>query len=281
MRSGPERRARPRGGALQPLWRALYGLLRFIGTHVRGFHAAVGTFLGLGLAVALLGVAAFAGLAELVEEGMTQRFDERVLLWMNAHASPKLDVLALEVTALGSGMVVWMTLLVASVFLWLSGHRYSVALLWIAFLGSTLLNSALKAGFDRPRPDLFEWRVVHAGQSSFPSGHTMTGTVVYATLAYLVTRLEPSRRLRRFTMLVALVVVVMVGASRLYLGVHYPSDVLAGFVAGLAWATCCALGIEALRYFRARRPQAARQEEDLERGMDRVRDAVEESGDGR
>lgn len=270
----PERRAERRGGldsALGPF----FGLLRWIGSHVKGFHAAVGVFLTLGFAVVALAVLAFAGIAALVAEGATQRVDNAVLLWLNERATPGLDATALEVTALGSGFVIWMLVLIASVFLWTMRHRYSAALLWIALLGGSLLNSILKSLFDRPRPDLFEWRTPYAGHSSFPSGHSMTAMTVYATLAYLIVRLEPSRRVRRLTLGVFALVVLLVGVSRLYLGVHYPSDVLAGYLAGFFWATVCALGLEAFRYFRGRNPEAEAQEKDLEKGTEPIRDAVE------
>lgn len=264
--TGPDRRRTPRRGGWGRAYDALYALLRWIGRHTPGFHTAIGTFLAIGLGTLLLLILAFGGIAGLIEEGRTQRFDEAVLLWINAHASPRLDVLALEATALGSGFVVWMIVLVASAFLWVHRNRYSVALLWTAFVGGGILNGALKMAFDRPRPRLFEWGVDYAGQSSFPSGHSMTAMVVYATLAYLLARLEPSRGMRRLTLLVAAFLVLVVGLSRLYLGVHYPSDVLAGYVVGLAWATFCVLGIEAVRYFRHREPRVAERERGIERG---------------
>lgn len=273
--SGPERRRTPRGGRLELLWRPLFEVLRWIGRHVEGFYAAVGLFLTLGLALALLAVGAFALMARLMAEGMTQRFDEAVLLWLNARANPTLDIAALEITALGGMVVVWMLLTVSSVFLWVTRHRYSAALLWVAVIGGSILNSALKALFDRPRPDLFEWRTEYAGQSSFPSGHAMTAMVMFATLAYLIARLEPTRLLRRLTLGITATVIVLIGLSRLYLGVHYPSDVIAGYIAGFAWATFCALGIEAVRYFRGRRPQAEDEEKDLDKGTEPIRDAVE------
>jgi undecaprenyl-diphosphatase len=220
-------------------------------------------------------VLVFAGLATLMAQGLTQRFDEAVLLWFAVRASPRLDTVALEVTALGSGFVIWMVVLTGSAFLWATRHRYSAALLWTAFLGGSALNWLLKSLFHRPRPEVFAWRTPYAGQSSFPSGHSTTAMVVYATLAYLVVRLEPSRGLRRLTLGVFGLVVLLVGVSRLYLGVHYPSDVLAGYLSGFAWATFCALGIEAVRYFRERRPQAAGEEDALEEGTWPIRDALE------
>src|SRR6185312_15661648 len=100
-----------------------------VGEHVRGFHAAVGALLVGALAVIVVCVGFFALLARVVMEGGTQQFDDSVLLWMNQHASPMLTGLALDVTALGAGTVVWLVVIVASVFLWVSCHRWSAALL--------------------------------------------------------------------------------------------------------------------------------------------------------
>lgn len=95
----------------------------------------------------------------------------------------------------------------------------------------------------------------------------MGAMVMYATLAYLVARLESTPALRRLTFVFAAILVSLIGASRMYLGVHYPSDVLGGFLIGLAWATFCALGIEAIRYFRRRKPGVERVEHDLDAGL--------------
>ena len=258
-----DRRAEPRSGS-QPAKRAVFSLFRWVGEHVKGFYGAVGVLLLVGVGVIVACVAAFGALADEVMEGGTQQMDDAVLLWMNRHASPALTGVALDVTALGAGTVVWLVMVVASVFLWVSRHRYSVLLLWVAILGSGLINTFMKLFFQRPRPHLFPWRVPYAGLSSFPSGHSMTSMVCYATLAYLIARLVDSRFLRRFTFGLAAVIVVLIGLSRMYLGVHYPSDVLAGFTMGLAWASLCALMIEALRYFRHREPMVAVHEKDLD-----------------
>jgi undecaprenyl-diphosphatase len=244
--------------------RAAHGVFRLLGSHVRSLHAALGIYLVAGFAVLLATAAAFAWLADEVGEGGTQRFDDAVLLWMHRHGTPGLTSLALEVTALGSAAVVLMMMLVATAFLWLSRHRYSVLLLWVALVGGELLNGLLKSVFDRPRPRLFPW-LTTATLSSFPSGHAMTSVIVYVTLAYLVARLQPGRRMRRVTFGVALVVVVAIGLSRMYLGVHYPSDVLAGYAAGFAWASFVALGMEAVRHFRTRQPEVRHAEHDLDR----------------
>jgi len=258
-----DRRAEPRQGS-EPARRAVFSLFRWVGRHVKGFYGAVGVLLIVGVGVILACVAVFGALADEVMEGGTQQMDDAVLLWMNRHASPALTAVALDITALGAGTVVWLLVIVASVFLWVSRHRYSVLLLWVAILGSGLINATMKMFFERPRPQLFPWRVPYAGLSSFPSGHSMTSMVCYSTLAYLIARLVDSRFLRRFTFGLAAVIVVLIGMSRMYLGVHYPTDVLAGFTTGLAWASFCALMIEAIRYFRHREPIVAAHEHDLE-----------------
>jgi undecaprenyl-diphosphatase len=242
----------------------MFALFRWVAENVRGFHAAVGALLLAGLAIIVLCVGFFALLADEVMEGGTQKFDDAVLLWMNRHASPPLTGLALDFTSLGSGVVVWLVLLAASVFLWSSRHRWSVGLLWVSVLGAGLINTVMKTIFHRARPHLFPWRTPYAGLSSFPSGHSMTAMVCYATLAYLVARLAPTAFLQRFTIGMAALLILLIGLSRMYLGVHYPTDVLAGFMMGLAWASFCALGIEALRYFRHREPEVAAQEKDLD-----------------
>jgi undecaprenyl-diphosphatase len=259
-----DRRAQPRTGAAGRLRGGLFGLLRLIGRHVQGFYAAVGVFLVVGLVLVTAAAAVFAQIAHAVVRGQTQQFDTAILRWMGSIGAPWLDAAALEVTALGARMVVYMVVLVASVFMWQSRHHYSAALLWVAVIGSGLINSVLKIAFNRPRPDVFPWRTQHVGVASFPSGHAMTSIVVYGTLAFLVARLAPTRWLRRLVWIVAILVIVLVGLSRLYLGVHYPSDVLAGFVVGGAWAITCALGMEAVRYFRTRRPEAVVEEKDLD-----------------
>lgn len=231
---------------------------------MHGFYTAIGLFLAIGLVLAIIAIFAFAGLAEMVTEGETQRFDQAVLLWMNAHSTPWLDVAALQLTALGDTLVVWMTMLIASVFLWATRHHYSAALLWVAIIGGGILSASLKSVFDRPRPQLFEWGTEYAGLSSFPSGHATSAVAVYATFAYLVARLEPTPLLRRFTLGVAALIILLIGASRMYLGVHYPSDVLAGYLTGFAWAAFCAAGIEAVRFFRNRNPDVERDEENLD-----------------
>jgi undecaprenyl-diphosphatase len=171
---------------------------------------------------------------------------------MGAHHSPVLDNIMLEVTALGTGTVVMMIVAVAALFLVLTQHKYSAILLLVSTGGGLILNLILKMGFDRPRPAIFVPEV-QAFSSSFPSGHAMSAAIVYGTVAYLAARLHKRRWAKALIMLVALIVILLICISRLYLGVHYPSDVVAGVSIGLAWAAFCMATLEAIQRFGARR----------------------------
>lgn len=258
--SASERRSHPRG-RLHLFWDLLFGLLRLIGRHVRGFYGAVGIFVALGGAIAILGTWAFVAFAGHVRSGATQAFDDAVMRQVALHQEELLKHVMLEVTFLGTGLVVGMIVVVSSLFLWLTRHRYSASILLVATFGAIVLNSLLKAGFDRPRPQIFQWGT-NALTSSFPSGHAMSAAVVYMMVAYLAARLEAKRLLRWLVMLVAVVLVVLIAASRVYLGVHYPSDVFAGVLVGLAWAGFCIVMFDAVNRVarRAAPAEAARQE---------------------
>jgi undecaprenyl-diphosphatase len=143
----------------------------------------------------------------------------------------------------------------------LSARKYSAILLVVAASGGLLLNGVLKLGFDRPRPSIFI-PAVHAVSSSFPSGHAMSSAIVYGTVAYLAARLHRRRWARWLVMAFAFLVIVLISLSRMYLGVHYPSDVLAGVIIGLAWAAFCMAALEAVQRFRLRRGSPIPEEEE-------------------
>lgn len=230
--------------------RAVLSALVWLYRHVRGLYSAVGLYLLVGLALALGAAWGFAELADAVLEGETARFDAAVLVWVSRHADPMLDVIALELTALGNVLVIGVVVLVAAAFLWFTRRREAVFLLGAAVAGNAVLVAVLKLAFGRDRPELVPWRTVYAGGAAFPSGHATTSMVVYATLAYLIIRLDPPRAVRIFTAAMAASIVLLVGLSRVYLGVHYPTDVLAGYAVGFAWATFAAFGMEVFRYLR-------------------------------
>ena len=245
-----ERRERPRG-RLRRTSDLLYKTLRLIAGHVRGFWAALITFLSIGFVFGVGGVVLFAQLAEVVMEGATQNLDEYGLRWINSHQSEALDHVMMEITSLGNFAVVLVMLLVVSAFLWLSNHKLSVVLLALGVGGGFAANNVLKMSFDRDRPSVFE----HGADvltSSFPSGHAMVSTIAYLSVAYLVGRLEPKPAMRRVTWVVAVVIIILVATSRMYLGVHYPTDVIGGIIAGVAWLGFVVAGMHAVQYFAKR-----------------------------
>src|SRR6266568_4422041 len=161
-RRGPETR-----GRTQLFWDFLFTAIRGIGGIAKNFYATFGIFLVAGAAVALAGTYAFAKFAGHVRSGSTQVFDTAVLRWIGLHRSPLLDQVMLEITFLGTGMVVLMIVGISGMFLWLTKHKYSAALLMISTAGALLLNQLLKNGFGRPRPQVFEWGTTVVS-TSFP-----------------------------------------------------------------------------------------------------------------
>jgi undecaprenyl-diphosphatase len=188
---------------------------------------------------------AFAWLAEEVGEGDTRVLDAKLLLALreasdpaNPIGPPWLEETARDFTALGSNGVLVFAVLAASLFLVLARKRATAATLLAATSGGLLLGHLLKDWFERPRPEL----VPHAARvftASFPSGHATMSAVVYLTLGALLARAQPDRRLKVYFGTLAVVLTLLVGASRIYLGVHWPSDVLAGWCVGSAWAMAC------------------------------------------
>jgi undecaprenyl-diphosphatase len=254
-----ERRHRRRGGVAL-FWDLLFGLLRRVIGHAGHFYTTLGVFLVMGAVVAIIGTLGFAELGGHVRGGGTQAFDEGVLRWIGAHRSPTLTAIMTETTPLGTGTVVLMVVGVAALFLWHTEHKHSARLLLAATAGSILLNGALKLYFQRPRPQILPWDT-HAVSSSFPSGHAMSATVVYGTVAYLVARLQKHALSRALTLGAAFLLIALICLTRLYLGVHYPSDVLGGVVVGLAWAGFCMATLEASLAIARRRAPAAEIEE--------------------
>ncbi|MBS9403239.1 phosphatase PAP2 family protein [Halomonas sp. TRM85114] len=195
------------------------------------------------------GIWGFVELAEEVSEGDTQSLDETLLLSLRNpadHTDPLgpgwVEELGRDFTALG-GVGVLVLVSLGSLGYLLLARRYRAALFAsVAVPGGILLSTLMKVGFDRPRPDL----VPHDSlvyTASFPSGHAMMSAVTYLTLAALLTRVHPELRLKAYILVVAILLTLLVGISRVYLGVHWPTDVLAGWTAGAAWAALCWLAM--------------------------------------
>jgi len=253
-------------GRLHLAWDVVFGALRFIGRHAHSAYTVFGIFLLSGTALAIACTWAFSELAEHVRRGTTQPFDAAVMRWIGSHQNPVLQSAMLEITALGTGTVVAMIVFIAGLFLWLNQHKHSAILLIVATLGGMVLDNVLKIGFDRPRPQIFKWGT-YAVSSSFPSGHAMSSVIVYGTVAYLAARLQRNLASRVATMVLAAFIIVLICCSRLYLGVHFPSDVLAGVVIGLAWAGFCMAVLEAAQlYAKHNAPQLLEDEHPAPKG---------------
>jgi undecaprenyl-diphosphatase len=201
----------------------------------------------------LLGVCGFIAVAFAVRAGVTHNFDEALL---RAPRDPAdlarilgpawLEDVGRDLTAIGGIAALSLVTAAVSGYL-LICHKYrALALLLAATVGGFLMCTVLKERFDRPRPEV----VPHKSQvmtSSFPSGHSLNSAVVYLTLGSLLAGLSREWRLKIYFFGVALLLTFLVGLSRVYMGVHYPTDVLAGWFAGLAWALLCGLVAHRLR----------------------------------
>lgn len=188
---------------------------------------------------------AFVEIADQVVEGGTDSLDRKILLGLRNPADlsdplgPRwFEEVARDITGLGGHAILTLVTLAALIYLVMTRKTHAALLLLVAVGGGMLLSTALKMGFERARPDL----VPHGARvytASFPSGHAMLSAVTYLTLGALLARVQGRRRVKAFLLGTALFVTVLVGLSRVYLGVHWPSDVLAGWCGGAAWASLC------------------------------------------
>lgn len=207
-------------------------------------------WLAIGATIALTSAIAFIVLADIVAADATRAFDVAVLQWLSAHRSPLLTALFLGATALGSWPFIsgaTLALCVAGV---VRGQRRPAAALALAVIGIPALVVLLKPLYARPRPDM----VVHldfVDSASFPSGHSIAGAIFFGTLALIAARGAAHDTARALIVAGASLAIVLVGLSRMYLGVHYPSDVLGGVLVGTTWSLLVLL---ALRLTEAPRP---------------------------
>ena len=189
----------------------------------------------------------FLEIAEEVREGDLQPLEERI---MRSLRSPDdlhhlrgpawLEVVARDLSALGGTTVLTLVTAIALGYLLLLGRRRTALFLALAIGGGTMVSSLLKVAIGRTRPDLL-LHLMEATSPSFPSGHSMLSSVVYLTLGALLARLVSRRAQKSFCILTALALSFLVGLSRVFLGVHYPSDVMAGWTAGIAWSLLCGI----------------------------------------
>jgi undecaprenyl-diphosphatase len=188
----------------------------------------------------------FIETADEVLEGESKPFDESVLRGLrqgdgSTPIGPRwLLPVARDLTALGSTVVITLVTLGVLGYLTLSKKWGSLCLVLASVAGGGAMSTLLKRIFERSRPD-HSFHLTEVASLSFPSGHSMVAAVTYFTLGALLARTTADRRIKGYFLTLAGLLALIIGTSRVYLGVHYPTDVLAGWCAGLAWALLCSL----------------------------------------
>ena len=194
------------------------------------------------LFVIATGTWGFVSIADEVLEGDSRDIDERILLSMRTAGDPAnpigpswFEEAARDVTALGSVAALMIFSVAMAGYMYFAKQPWIALFVVVAVLSGTAVSSVMKSGFNRPRPDLVphETRIY---TKSFPSGHSSMSSLVYLTLGAVMSRAENRRRAKVFLMAVAVFLLLIVGISRVYLGVHWPTDVLAGWAFGVSWA---------------------------------------------
>jgi undecaprenyl-diphosphatase len=187
----------------------------------------------------------FGFIAQEVVKGKTLAFDREVMLALRSSADPSVPIgptwlseAARDLTSLGSIIVLVIITLAVVGYLFLAGRSAVAWLTLIAVFGGIVLSDLLKFAFGRARPDVVN-PLARVFTTSFPSGHATLSAITYLTIGAILARSQPSSTISIYFMLLAAFLTMLVGVSRIYLGVHYPTDVLAGWCIGAAWAMGC------------------------------------------
>ena len=187
----------------------------------------------------------FVEMTEIARDATPHSFDTAILLAFRQPGNPGVGIgpfwlpdAVRDITALGSASVLVFIVAATIVFLIIEKRGMAALFVFLAVAGGQVVSSLLKLGIDRPRPDVVP-HLAEVHTLSFPSGHAMLSAVTYLTLGALLARVTPNRAVKIYLLGLAMILTFMVGASRVYLGVHWPSDVLAGWCAGAVWAMLC------------------------------------------
>ncbi|MEH2065516.1 MAG: phosphatase PAP2 family protein [Nostoc sp.] len=207
--------------------------LRYIHPRLASLIATIGI---VGLASCLLILFVLAKLAEEVLEREAFAFDTNFLLWLHQFANPNLDHLMLFITNLGNPSTVVIVAGVNVLLLWWRRYREEAKVFVLACLGGLMLNTGLKLFFSKPRPELWH-QLISEKSFSFPSGHALGSMVLYGFIAYELATHYP--HFAKFIYSLIVILIAAIGISRLYLGVHWPTDIIAGYGVGFLWLMIC------------------------------------------
>lgn len=205
-------------------------------------YLALHLFLGLIIGVACL--LFFAQLAQgVAANNMLVQFDQNLAVTLHASVTP-IGIRVFEAISLLGLPIMWAITILVALFYALRREWLHTVLLIVAVVGGELLNAILKNIFVRPRP-IFTDPIVNAANASFPSGHAMQSLILYGLLTYFALQSIPIAWKRSALIIGAAMLILLIGFSRLYLGVHYFSDVIGGYTAGTVWLTTCITAMDA------------------------------------
>jgi len=229
---------------------------------------SLGSYLLLGGIFCVLATMLFAWLAKGIFAAHFAAFDDGIITWLHSRWGPASDQVMLALTTLGEAPVLAVFVALAAFGLWRSGRWIDAAGLIMAAAGSGVLNQLLKLTFQRVRPSLFPGPL-HLTSYSFPSGHAMGSLACYGMLAFVGIRLLRNRYSKILLGLAAALLILGIGLSRVYFGVHYPTDILGGYIASTIWLVFTIGVVQAAEWYAQRRSSARLA--DVDTPDDRVR----------
>lgn len=219
----------------------------------RSFVLLFSSILGIsGLIIAILAALGFFLLSQQVLNQNTTQFDTAVLQYFLSIQTPFLNVFFVVISFLGKPYFLLLINLIFSLFLWIN-QKISIAIVFLIIgSGAARFNLFLKSSLGRQRPELWD-RIIEVKHLSYPSGHAMDSIVIYGLICYyLMTQLKPWRWL---ILTLTTLFIILIGLSRLYLGVHWPTDVIAGYIMGSVWLVIAILIIESIKYLASFQPK--------------------------
>lgn len=215
-------------------------LKRLVKLWVFGFRLQLktltATFGTVGLGICFLVLVAIAKLSNEILEQEAFALDQTILLWIHQFANPALDFVMLTITRLGGPFIVIPLSIGSFIWLWWQRHRYVAYVFGLNCLGGALLGTGLKLVFQKSRPQLWPL-LINETTFSYPSGHAFGSMILYGFLAYVLVGLYPRLSFPLYGL--AGLVIGAIGFSRLYLGVHWPTDILGGYGIGFLWLSIC------------------------------------------